>query len=169
MTTAAATGSGQPGARVFSTGFGVLMVAVAAVQATGPAAVAAGLALAAVGAGLVVRAAATGAVLLTVVALAASDAPPLVAALSGLSATAYLLLRHAAGTGVTTTTRPTLIAMLGFTFAGVAATAVNVDLPWLPLLAPLAVVATYWLALTSHTEANGHAATAGTDIVAPPG
>ena len=152
MTADVATRSDQPGARVLSTGFGVVMVAVAAVDAHGPAVVAVVLALVAVGAGLLFRVAGTGAVLLTVVALAVSDSPPLVAALSGLSATAYLLLRHAAGTGVVTVTRTTLVAMLGFTIAGLAATAVRLDLPWLPLLAPPAVVVLYWLALTPHSS-----------------
>jgi glutamate dehydrogenase/leucine dehydrogenase len=152
MTTGVATRADQPGARTLSTGFGVLMVAVAAVGAHGTAVVVSVLALAAVVAGLGLRAAATAAVLLTVVVLAVSDSPPLVAALSGLSAAAYLLLRHAAGAGVITMTKPTLIAMLAFTLAGVVATAVNLDLPWLPLLAPPAVVAIYVLALIPHTR-----------------
>lgn len=147
MTTDMATRLDQPGARTLSTGFGLLMVVVAGVQAHGAAVVVSVLAVTAVIAGLVFRAAATGAVLLTVVALAVSDPPPLVAALSGLSAATYLLLRHAAGARVVTTTGPTLIAMLGFTLAGVVATAVSLDLPWLPLLAPPAVVVIYALAL----------------------
>jgi hypothetical protein len=129
------------------------MVAVAGVPANATAAVVSMVALAAVGVGLVVRTAATGAVLLTVVVLAMADPPPVFAALAGLSATAYLLLRHAVGSGVVTMTRPTLIAMLGFTLAGVVATAVNIDLPWLPLLAPPAVVAIYVLALIPHSSA----------------
>ena len=153
MTTDAAIRLGQPGAQALSAGFGVLMVAVAGVQAHGVAVVVSVLAVTAVVAGLVFRAAATGAVLLTIVALAVSDSSALVAALSGLSAATYLLLRHAAGAGVVTTTRPTLIAMLGFTLAGVIATAVNLDVPWLPLLAPPAVVAIYVLALLPHSSA----------------
>ncbi|WP_418005456.1 hypothetical protein ACNO8X_12020 [Mycobacterium sp. PDNC021] len=152
MTTTARAGWSQPGARVVSTGFGVLMVAAAAVETHGPAAVASMAALAAVGAGLLFRVAATASVLLTVMALALSDAPPVVAALSGLSAATYLLMRHAAGSGVVTMTRPTLVAMLGFTAAGAFATTLNLDLPWLPLLAPPAVVAIYVLALSPHTD-----------------
>lgn len=152
MTTTARAGWSQPGARVVSTGFGVLMVAAAAVETHGPAAVASMAALAAVGAGLLFRVAATASVLLTVMALALSDAPPVVAALSGLSAAIYLLMRHAAGSGVVTMTRPTLVAMLGFTAAGAFATTLNLDLPWLPLLAPPAVVAIYVLALSPHTD-----------------
>lgn len=151
MTTDSGAGWGQPGARALSTGFGALMAATAGVHAHDAAAVISMLALAAVGAGLLFREAATGAVLLTVVALAVSGPPPVFAALSGLSAAVYLLLRHAAEAGMATMTRPTLIAMLGFTLAGVIATAVNIDLPWLPLLAPPAVVAIYVLALIPHS------------------
>ncbi len=151
MTTDTAVGWGQPGARTLSTGFGALMAVAAGAYAHGTGVVVSLLALVAVGVGIPVRAAATGAVLLTVVALAVSDPPPAFAALSGLSAAVYLLLRHAAGAGVVTMTRPTLIAMLGFTLAGVIATAVNIDLPWLPLLAPPAVVAIYALALIPHS------------------
>ena len=158
--TADATGPGQPAARFFSTVFGVLMVAVAGFQADGHAAVVSVVALAAVGAGLLFRVAATGAVLLTVVALALSDPPPVVAALAGLSAAVYLLLQHAAGSGVITMTTPTLVGMHGFTLAGVLATAVNLDLPWLPLLVPPAVVVMYVLALLPHTESNANTASA---------
>ncbi|SEA26275.1 MULTISPECIES: hypothetical protein [unclassified Mycobacterium] len=167
MTTDAATRLGQPGARTLSTGFGVLMVAVAGIQAQGMAVIVAVAALAAVGTGLAFRAAATGAVLLTVVVLALSDSPALVAALSGLSAAAYLLLRHAAGAGAVTMTRPTLLGMFGFTLMGVVATAVNLDLPWLPLLAPPAVVALYWLALAPHTESNRRNRVSDLNTVAP--
>ena len=154
MTTDAAIRLGQPGAQALSAGFGVLMVAVAGVGAHGTAVIVAASALAAVVAGLAFRAAATGAVLLTVVVLALSDSPALVAALSGLSAAAYLLMQHATGAGVVNLTRPTLLAMLGFTLVGVVAGAVDLGLPWLPLLAPPAVVALYWLALAPHTESN---------------
>ena len=70
MTTDAAIRLGQPGAQALLAGFGVLMVAVAGVGAHGTAVIVAVLALAAVVAGLAFRAAATGAVLLTVVVLA---------------------------------------------------------------------------------------------------
>jgi len=158
MTTAAQAGWSQLGALIFSTGFGVLMVAVAAVGAHGPAAVVSMTALAVVGAGLLFRAAATAAVLLTVVALALSDTTPVVAALSGLSAATYLLMRHAAGSGVVTMTRPTLVAMLGFTAAGAIGTTVNLDVPWLPLLAPPAAIAIYVLVLGPYAKVNAHTA-----------
>ncbi|MUL63915.1 hypothetical protein BOO86_05510 [Mycobacterium sp. CBMA 234] len=167
MTSENSTGLGQPGARILSTGFGVLMVAAAAVHGHRPTAYVAMLALVAVAAGLLVRLAATAAVLLTVVALAMSDPLPVFAALSGLSAAVYLLMRYAAEFGVVTLTRPTLVAMLGFTLVGVVATAVHLELPWLPLLAPPVLVAIYVLALIPHTETNTHAATTDTKMAAP--
>ncbi|MCT7372019.1 hypothetical protein [Mycolicibacterium llatzerense] len=160
MTTTAQAGWSQPGARIVSTGFGVLMVAAAAVGTHGPAAVVSMAALAAVGAGLLFRVAATAAVLLTVVALALSDAAPVVAALSGLSAATYLLMRHAAGTNVVTMTRPTVVSMIGFTLAGLAALEVNIDIPWLPLLAPPAAIAIYVLVLVPYAKVNAHTAIA---------
>jgi hypothetical protein len=70
------------------------------------------------------------------------------AALSGLSAASYLVLRHAVGApaGFVTATAPTMIAAVVFSFAGVAATTFSLQLPWLPLLAPLAVFGIYALA-----------------------
>lgn len=133
-------------ARVISTAFGLLMVAASGVGVHGgPAFVTAMLAVVAVLDGIVFRPAATLAVLLAVSALALSDPSPVQAALAGLLATAYLVLRHAV-TGVVTASPPTIVAALGFTFVGLAATAFPLQLPWLPLLAPLAVLGIYLLA-----------------------
>lgn len=119
----------------FSGAAGALMVAAAA-RPVGPwALVALALAAGAVLAGVFVRQAAPAAVLLTVVGIALGDPGPLFAAVSGLSAAAYLVTRYA-GDAVTLTT-PTLLGMLGFTAAGVAATTVPVQLTWVPLMAPL--------------------------------
>jgi hypothetical protein len=139
----------QPAPRTFSTAFGLLMVATAVVQADRLAFVAAALAVVAVLAGLQFRPAATLAVLLTVAAIMLADPPPVVAALSGLCAAAYLVMRHAVGPAgrVVTTTAPTMIAAAGFTFAGIVATVFPLRLPWLPLLAPVAVVAIFVLAI----------------------
>lgn len=139
----------QPAPRAFSTVFGLLMAAAAAVQADGPASIAVALAVIAVLAGLRFRSAATLAVLLTVSAIVLSDTSALLAALSGLSAAAYLVLRHAVGApaGAVTTTWPTVAAAVSFTLAGVVATSMPVQVPWLPLLAPLAVVGIYALAM----------------------
>lgn len=143
------TPGAQPAPRALSAAFGLLMAASAAVQTDGLALVAVLLAGIAVLVGLQFRAAATLAVLLIVSAIALSGPSPLFAALSGLCATAYLVLRHAAGgpAGVVTATGPTLIAAVGFTLAGVVATLVPLRLPWLPLLAPLSVVLVYALAV----------------------
>jgi len=123
-----------------SAGFGVVMVAAAAVDARGPALIVAAAAGVAVLAGLYVRAAATAAVLAVVCAIALSEPQPMLAALSGLSAAAYLVLRYA------TMTRPTVIGLVGFTAIGVVATTTGTaGLSWLPLLAPVAAVVLFLL------------------------
>jgi hypothetical protein len=134
--------------RILSTAFGLLMVAVIAIGSHGPAFVAALAAVVAVAAGMVFRPAATLAVLLTVVVVALTEPSPVVVALSGLSAAAYLLLRHAPGPAVPamTVTPPTMIAAVGFTFVGLVAVSFPLQLPWLPVLAPLAVFTIYVLA-----------------------
>jgi hypothetical protein len=132
--------------RVLSTAFGVLMVAATGGESQhGPAFVAALLALGAVAVGTTHRAAATLAVVLAVVAIALTGPSPILAAVSGLAATLYLVLRHATG-DLVTASLPTLVAALGFTVVGLAATSFPLQLPWLPLLAPLAVLGVYLLA-----------------------
>lgn len=121
--------------RFISAGFGAVMVAAAAVDARGPGLVAAAAAGVAVLVGLFVRVAVTAAVLAVVCAIALTEPQPMLAALSGLSAAAYLVLRY------TTMTRPTVIGLVGFTAIGaVATTAGPAGLSWLPLLAPVAAV-----------------------------
>jgi hypothetical protein len=124
-----------------STALGLSMVAATGVSAGGFAVTAAALAVTAVLAGIRFRPAATLAVLCTVAVIVLSDSPPVFAGLSGLSAAAYLVLRHAVHTpaGAVTASVPIAIAALGFTFVGLVATAFPLRLPWLPLLAPLAV------------------------------
>ncbi len=130
-----------------STVFGVLMVGLAAVGTHGPALVAAVTALIAVGAGVVWRPAATIAVLLSVATLVASDPSVVFAAWSGLCGAAYLVCRHAAATpGAVMWSWPTAVAAVGFTCAGLVAAAFPLQLPWLPLAAPLGVLAIYVLA-----------------------
>lgn len=138
--------STQPAPLAFSTAFGLLMVAAAAVGADGAAVVVIALAVTALLAGLRYRSAATLSVLLVVAVIVLSDPPALYAALSGLSAAAYLVLRHAASLGVVTTTRPTVVGMVGFTLVGVVATMLPATLPWVPLLAPVAAVAVFVVA-----------------------
>jgi hypothetical protein len=105
-------------------------------------------ALIAVVAAVLVRPVATIAVLLTVAVIALTGPAAIVAAVAGLSAAVYLVLRHgaASGIGLDSVSVATLASALGFTLAGLVATAFPLQLPWLPLLAPLAVFAIYLLA-----------------------
>jgi len=121
--------------RALSAAFGLVMVAAVAVQADGAALVAAGLAALAVLAGNVFRPAATLAVLLAAVGIVLDDAPAMLAALSGLCAACYLVLRH-----TTVFTAPTVVGAVGFSAATLAAVALPMELPWVPLVAPLAVL-----------------------------
>jgi hypothetical protein len=127
--------------------FGVMMAAAAGVQADGPAFAVAALSVIAVLVCVLFRPVAMVAVLLAMTAIVLSDAAPMLAALAGLSAAVYLLLRYtdSGAAGVVTASAPAMIAALGFTFVGLVATAFPFELPWLPLLAPLAVVGIYVL------------------------
>ncbi|MGH3678296.1 MAG: hypothetical protein ACRDU5_21680 [Mycobacterium sp.] len=129
--------------------FGLMMAAAAGVQAHGPAFAAAALGVVAVLVGIRFRSVATVAVLLAMAAVVLSDTPPMLAALAGLSAAAYLVLRYADSgpAGVVTASAPAMIAALGFTIVGLVATAFPFQVPWLPLLAPLAVVGIYVLVI----------------------
>ena len=135
-------------ARALSTVFGLLMVAAAAVGSHGPPLVAGAAAVVAVGVGSAFRPAATVAVLLSVAVIVMSNPSHVLAALSGLCAAAYLVCRHAVGepAGVVIGSWPTVVAAAGFSFAGLVATSFPLELPWLPLAAPLAVLAIYVLA-----------------------
>jgi len=136
------------GASALSTGLGLLMVGLAAVGSHGLAVAAWAAALAAVGVGTAFRPAATVAVLASVVTILLGGPPLALVALSGLCAAAYLICRHAVGTpvGVVMGSWATAVAAVGFTFAGLVATSFPLQLPWLPLVAPLAVLAIYALA-----------------------
>ncbi|MGH3971290.1 MAG: hypothetical protein ACRDTV_25115 [Mycobacterium sp.] len=135
-------------ARTLSVVCGLLMIAAAGIGSQGPARIATILAILALTAGTIFRSAATLAVLLAVAVLVLSNPAPVLAAVSGLSAAAYLVLRHAAATraGMGIVSGPTMVGTVGFTFAGLVATAFPLQLSWLPLAAPLAVVAVYVLA-----------------------
>ena len=134
--------------QALSTVFGLVMVGSATAGSHGLAVVAGVVAAIAVGVGMVFRPAATLAVLLTVLTIALSHPSPPPVALSGLCAAAYLVCRHAAGAlaAVAAGAAPTMVAAVGFTFAGLVATSFPLQLPWLPLAAPLAVLAIYVLA-----------------------
>ena len=136
------------GIHALATAFGLLMVGLAAVGAHGPALGAGLAALVTVGAGMVFRPAATVAVLLSVTTIVMSDPSYLYVGLSGLCAAAYLICRHAAGLpdAAVMASWPTIVAAVGFTFVGVVAMSFPLHLPWVPLAAPLAVLAIYVLA-----------------------
>jgi hypothetical protein len=127
--------------RALSTAFGLVMIAAAAVQADDAALIAAGLATLAVLVGNIFRPVATLAVLMSAAVLVLTDAPAMLAALSGLCAACYLVLRHTA-----IITAPTVIGAVGFTAAVLAAVSLPLQLPWVPLAAPLAVIALVALA-----------------------
>jgi hypothetical protein len=143
-------------AHLLSTAFGLVMVAASGFQTAGPALVLAMLAAAAVLAGILIRVAATVAVLSSAAAIVVSDAPPMLAALAGLSAACYLVLRFTEGgsTRVLGASTPAMVAALGFTFVGVLAASFPFELPWLPLLAPLAVFGIYVLATRPFYQAG---------------
>jgi hypothetical protein len=146
------TGFARSTALALSTGFGVLMVGLAVGLSTvgshGPAAAAGVAALIAVGVGVVFRPAATVAVLLLVATVVISNPSVTFATWSGLCAAAYLVCRHAVGTptGAVMWSWPTAVGAVGFAFAGLVATSFPLQLPWLPLAAPLAALAIYVLA-----------------------
>jgi hypothetical protein len=139
---------GQLAAFGLSSACGLLMVGAVGIGSQGPTLIAATSALVAVVAGIVFRQVATLAVLLTVVVIALSDPAATLAAVSGLSAAVYLVLRHAAGSGAALdgVSGATLVGAVGFTIAGLVAAAFPLQVPWLPLLAPLAAFAVYLLA-----------------------
>lgn len=127
-----------PVTRAVATAFGLVMVASAAAGADRPGLVAALVAAVAVLVANIFRPAATIAVLLVAAVVALADAPPVLAATSGLCAAVFLVLRHTASV-----TAPTVLGAVGFTAAGLAATSLPIHLPWVPLLAPLAVLVLY--------------------------
>lgn len=138
------TSFAHPGTRGPSTVFGLMMVGSAAVGSHGLAVVVGLAAVIAVGVAAVFRLAATLAVVLSVVMIVVSGPTHVLAALSGFCAAVYLVCRY--GAGVVAGSWPTTVAAVGFTFAGLAATSFPLQVPWLPLAAPLAVLATYVLA-----------------------
>ncbi len=136
-----------------ATTFGLLMVAATEVQTSGPALIGSVLAAAAVLVGIGWRPAAMLAVAISIVLIALTDPAPAFAALSGLSATCYLVLRHSGASATQTITAPTAIAALAFAVAGLAATTIPVELPWIPLFAPVAVIVIYVIVVQPFTRA----------------
>ncbi len=124
------------------------MAGAAAVGADARGLIAVAVALIAVLAGLYLRVAATAAVLAVICAVALTDPQPMGAAVSGVCAAAYLVLTHAA------VTRPTAVGIVGFAAVGIVATTLPSGLSWLPLLAPVAVVAVMGVALSPFLRAE---------------
>jgi hypothetical protein len=142
--------------RLLSFAFGLLMVAAGTVESAGPALVLAAVAVVALVASLVIRLAATLAVVAVAGALALSEPSPVVAAIAGLAATACLVVRHAEGTDAASVlTVPTVLAALGLSAVTVLGATVPVALPWVPLVAPLAVVAAYVIVLDRYAGDPG--------------
>ncbi len=125
--------------RALSFAFGLVMVAAGALRADQSALVASAAGLLAVILGIGFSAAATVAVAATVVALALSDPSPVLAAVGGLAAVCYLVLRH---TRAETISTPTVVGAIGITVVALLGTAVPM-IPWVPLVAPLAALAIY--------------------------
>jgi hypothetical protein len=130
-------------ARFASLAFGLLMVGLGLVGTQGNSALAGVAAVGAVAVGTAFRPAATLAVLLAVATIILSEPPLVFAALSGFCAVGYLV---GSQPGVVMGSLPTVSAALGFTLAGLVATSFPLHLPWLPLAAPLAVLAIYVVA-----------------------
>ena len=131
-----------PAHRLTLIAFGVLMVAAAGYGAHGYAVPAAGAALTAVLVSAWVPSAATVAVLGAVLTIGLADPAPMYTVLAGLAAAVYLVVRH------TLPTAPTMYFALGFAGAAAVAVLVPVQVPWLPLAAPLLLLAAYVLALS---------------------
>ncbi|OAN36071.1 hypothetical protein [Mycolicibacterium iranicum] len=121
--------------------FGILMVGAAAYRAEGPSLVIAAVAVVAVVVSVWWRPAATAAVLLVVATVVVADSAPMHTLLAGLAAAVYLVLRH------TDPTVPTMAFAVGFAGAVAVAVALPVQVPWLPLAAPLALLGAFLLVL----------------------
>jgi hypothetical protein len=128
--------------RTLSVAFGLLMVAAAAIGTRGPTLAMVAVAVAAVVVGARVAAAATVAVGCTVVLIVLADPPPIAAALAGLGATAYLVLRHTAHADESVVW-PTVAGAVGLSVVATTAVLIPADVAWLPLVAPVAVLAVY--------------------------
>jgi hypothetical protein len=119
------------------------MVGAVAYRADGPGLVAAVAALTAVAVSVVWRPAAVVAVLLTVSAVVLAPSAPMSTAVAGLAAAAYLVLRHNDGRA----TPATMVAAVAFALTATAVVALPAHIPWVPLAAPVALLAGYVLTL----------------------
>ncbi|ORB30205.1 hypothetical protein [Mycolicibacterium parafortuitum] len=126
--------------------FGLLMVGAVAYRADGLAVMVAGIAATAVLASAWVRPAATAAVLLAVLTVVLGAPAPMHAVLAGLAAAVYLVVLH------TDPTVPTMAFAVGFAAAAAAVVVLPVQVAWLPLAAPTALLAGYLLAVRPFTR-----------------
>lgn len=133
--------------------FGLLMAAALAVDTHRWSALAGALVAAAVVAGIWLRGAATVAVVAAAGALVLCDTAPILAALCGLAAAAYLVLCHTRLTG------PTAMSMVGFTAAGAVGLVIPVGPGWLALLAAPGVVILVAVLLEAFPRTTGSADT----------
>jgi hypothetical protein len=129
-----------------ATVFGLLMVAATGAWPPHPAFAGAVLAAAVVIMGIVVRPVATAAVAMSAGLVALAAPAPLFAALSGMFAVAYLLSRHSPS-GLPALTSAPVQCALGLCAVALVATSVPLALPWVGLLAPVAVLALYVIAV----------------------
>jgi hypothetical protein len=127
--------------RALSFASGLLMVAAGALRGDRPALAASAVGTVAVIVGLRFVGAATLAVVATVVSLALSDPSAVLAAVAGLAAACYLVLRRTGG--ATAITTPTVVGAVGLSVIAVLGTLMPSTIPWVPLAAPVAVLLTY--------------------------
>jgi hypothetical protein len=133
-------------AHLLAASSGLAMAAVAGFHSGAVAAVVATLAAVAVLVGIWFRIASMLAVLLAAAAVMLAEAGPLTAGLAGLAGACHLVLRCNVAQPILAS-RPALVAALGFTVVGASVTAVPLDLSWLPLLAPPAVLVAYLVSI----------------------
>ena len=137
-----------------SAAFGLLMVAAAAIGAGGPSLAVVAVAVLAVVAGTRFAGAATVAVGCSVVLIVLTDPPPIVAVLAGLGATAYLVLRHTTQLEQAASW-PTMAGAVGLSAVGFTAVLIPADVAWLPLAAPVAVLAVFVIAIWPYVADRG--------------
>jgi hypothetical protein len=138
--------------RGLSPAFGMLMVAATEPQTHWPALWTGGLAIAAVLFGVRFRSATTLAVLLTALALALSPPSPMLTVLSGICATAYLVMRHVSVPNSATPTKATAVTALSFGLAGAVITVFPLDVGWLPLIAPFGLLGAFAIATQPYVQ-----------------
>lgn len=134
---------------------GLMMVAATVPDAPMIAWIASGISAVLVLASAFSRTAATGAIVVAIVALALSNPPLLLAAIAGLSAILFLLLSFG---------RAGLVSLTGaLLFTGVAmlVSLAPVELPWVPVVAPVVVVALFAVAVWPYASVTTTSARAG--------